>query len=295
MSELPYRPRHVPYPCVWLTFQAPDENGQLSHFRIQDLPEERGRDAVNHLRTYYLTAETVCRARNMASDEASVDDFKYIWREAIYDEGLSLACFKEGSNELVAVNVLYVEEKDAKLDWEDYDSQNVKDMDLVSSYLLDQFNIYDHYQVDYYLADCGLSVLPKYRRRGIALKMLEARKLLGQACGLKLTSNIVFSKEAQRLAERAGYEKNIELSFLELAQKSPNYAFNVSPENTISVYKRTHPVFPLFMHYTKIAGVAAATDSNKCKVKIFWWHFLTFFYFHRFISKLSANTELQRS
>lgn len=48
-------------------------------------------------------------------------------------------------------------------------------MERTANYLLDQFDIFEHYEVDRYLSAFGLSVMPWYRGRGIALKLLEAR------------------------------------------------------------------------------------------------------------------------
>ncbi|KAJ6638871.1 hypothetical protein Bhyg_11609 [Pseudolycoriella hygida] len=231
------RPDTIPYPNVWLTFEVSDENGELVKYRIQDLPIERAEDAINHMKTHFLTEEIECRARNIVNDEASVEDFVNIWRYAIHADRLSLVCLKEGSEEFVGVNILFAEGKDANIDWKEYKSEHVKDMDLAAFYLFDQFDIFEHYQVDHYLSEYGLSVVPKYRRRGIALKLLEARKQLCKACGIKLTSTIFSSTESQRLAEKAGFEKNFEISYKELAEKRSNYTFDVQNKlSTLSLY-----------------------------------------------------------
>lgn len=110
------RPSNVPYPNVWLTFEAPDDNGDLVKYRIQDLPEDRFEDAIKHMRANFLLDESLCRARNMVNDEQSVSDFTSIWREAIFGDKLSLVCFQEGCDDIVGMNVLYVEEKNALSD-----------------------------------------------------------------------------------------------------------------------------------------------------------------------------------
>lgn len=125
MSEKFVRPSHIPYPNVWLTFDAPDDNGDLVKYRIQDLPEERFEDAIKHMRANFLLDETLCRARNMANDEQSVIDFTSIWREAIFDCKLTLVCFQEGSDDIVGMNVLYIEEKNALSDWSEV-KQHIK-------------------------------------------------------------------------------------------------------------------------------------------------------------------------
>lgn len=117
MSEKINRPSNIPYPNVWLTFNAPDDNGDLVQYRIQDLPEDRFEDAVKHMLANFLLDESLCRARNMANDEQSVIDFTSIWRKAIFGEKLSLVCFQEGSDDIVGMNVLCIEEKKSLSDW----------------------------------------------------------------------------------------------------------------------------------------------------------------------------------
>lgn len=117
MSTKINRSPNVSYPNVWLTFEASDENGDLVQYRIQDLPEERFEDAIKHMQANFLLDEPLCRARNMVNDEQSVNDFTSIWREAIYGAKMSLVCFQEGSDDIVGLNVLYVEEKNALSDW----------------------------------------------------------------------------------------------------------------------------------------------------------------------------------
>ncbi|KAJ6629960.1 hypothetical protein Bhyg_17573 [Pseudolycoriella hygida] len=227
----------VPFPNVWLTFEAPDENGELVKYRIQDLPKSRVNDALEHMLTYFVPDENVCRARNMANDVTALRDLKHIYGEAIRHHKLSLVCFKEGSDEIIALNILFIEERNAEMYWDEYKNEDVKDMDLVAVYVLEQFDVFEHYQVDRYMSAYGLSVLPNYRRRGIGLKMLEARKYLGKACGIKLTSNIFSSAASQKLAEKAGFEKNFGLSFGELAKINPHYAFDIGNDDVMySIY-----------------------------------------------------------
>lgn len=48
-------------------------------------------------------------------------------------------------------------------------------MERTANFLLEQFDVFEHYEVDRYLSAFGLSVMPWYRGRGIASKLLEAR------------------------------------------------------------------------------------------------------------------------
>lgn len=52
------RPQSTEYPKIWRTFMARDLNSdQLVEYRIQDLPESRFEDAVNHMISNYLKDE----------------------------------------------------------------------------------------------------------------------------------------------------------------------------------------------------------------------------------------------
>lgn len=112
------RPSNIPYPNVWHRFQLKDPNsGELVHYRIQDLTSNRYEDAVKHLVQYFLPDETICESRNLANDPQSVADFRDIVRSAIMNHKLTVACFREGSDEIVAVNVLFVKQRDDLGDW----------------------------------------------------------------------------------------------------------------------------------------------------------------------------------
>jgi len=239
MSAEPIRPSSIPYPNVWLTFEAPDENGKLVKYRIEDLPAQRFKCAVKLLRSNFLSEETLCRARNVTNHKSSVNEFHFDWKETMRTDRLTLVCFKENSNEIVAVDVLCGERKNDVINWFDYCSKHVKDMDLVTFYIKNQFNLFENYQVDRFLSSRGMSVLPKYRGRGIAMKLLEARKLLGNACGLSLIAELCPSSESQKFAEKAGYEKKYEITFEELAKKDPRYVFDVSEGSTFAMYTMT--------------------------------------------------------
>lgn len=181
-----------PYPNVWCTFEAPDDHGDLVQYRIQDLPEDRFEDGIEHMRANFLLDEPLCRARDMVNDERSVIDYTAIWREVIFDEKLSLVCFQDGSDDIVGMNVLYIYKKEDLADFSkvqytkfilenqcsntfQFKSEHMQDIIRSAEYMFHLFDVFEHYKVDRYLSAVGLSVMPRYRGRGIALKLLEAR------------------------------------------------------------------------------------------------------------------------
>lgn len=57
------RSKTAKYPKIWHTFQARDlDSEKLIEYRIQDLPESRFEDAINHLQAFYLKYEPVAQA-----------------------------------------------------------------------------------------------------------------------------------------------------------------------------------------------------------------------------------------
>lgn len=49
------------YPNVWLKFQAKDSDSEeLVEYRVQDLPEERFEEAIEHMLKYFIRDEPCC-------------------------------------------------------------------------------------------------------------------------------------------------------------------------------------------------------------------------------------------
>lgn len=55
---------NVPYPKIWLEFEAKETKGsdKLVKYRIQDLPEDRFDDAIEHMKVNYLPDEPLSRS-----------------------------------------------------------------------------------------------------------------------------------------------------------------------------------------------------------------------------------------
>lgn len=190
------RPSNIPYPNVWYRFQLKDPHSdELVHYRIQDLTPNRYEDAIKHLVKYFLPDETICESRSLSNDPQSIADFQDIVRAAIMNYKLTVACFREGSDEIIAVNVLCVKQRDEMGDWNHvscetdgwiykifndhssskYNSSKVRDIETTHLYISGQFDIYRHYKTRRCLTGFALSVLPSSREMGIAQKMLEAK------------------------------------------------------------------------------------------------------------------------
>lgn len=191
----------VPYPNIWAEFSGKDsrKSDKIVKYRIQDLPEDRFEDAVDHLTKFYLPDETVSKAVGKMNNEQDssdekrnsrfvpsagglenkdfVEDFHRFWRE-ILQQKMSLLCLREESNEIVALNVIFIATKgDTLIDsvFRSYKSKDFADQYRIVRLINEKVTIFDKYNVDSYMSSIGLSVHPKYRGLGLGQKLLETR------------------------------------------------------------------------------------------------------------------------
>lgn len=105
------RPETVPFPSVWLRFKARDvDSDNLIEYRVQDLTEADFEAAFDHMKTHFLKDEVMNNVMELWKDEAAIADLYKIWKEMV-KQRLSLACFRENSNEMVGCNILYLSAK----------------------------------------------------------------------------------------------------------------------------------------------------------------------------------------
>ncbi|XP_011707011.1 PREDICTED: uncharacterized protein LOC105462181, partial [Wasmannia auropunctata] len=69
-----------------------DKDGKLLKFTIQEIPEDRYEDAIEHMCTYFLADEPTCNCFNAKNDPLFVQDISTIWR-LILTQGISIAAF----------------------------------------------------------------------------------------------------------------------------------------------------------------------------------------------------------
>lgn len=120
MSKKNRRPPNVPYPNEWLAFQALNEDGDsLAQYRIQDLTPSRFEDAVRHMTRHFLTDEPLCQSRKLKDHPQSIYEFQDIIRSAMIENKMTIACFKEGSDEIIGMNILYVKRREDGINWQD--------------------------------------------------------------------------------------------------------------------------------------------------------------------------------
>lgn len=60
------RPKNIPYPNIWHEFEARDNSSdKIIKYRIQDLPENRFQDGIEHLLNYYANEEQIIKSHGM--------------------------------------------------------------------------------------------------------------------------------------------------------------------------------------------------------------------------------------
>lgn len=111
------RPHLINYPTIYHTFKARDlHSNKLIEFRVQDFPRDRFDEGIQYMVQNFFEHEVMGKTRRIKSDRAAVQDISNFWREML-PKGFSIACFKENSDEIIAMNVLDVASiEDAKED-----------------------------------------------------------------------------------------------------------------------------------------------------------------------------------
>jgi ribosomal protein S18 acetylase RimI-like enzyme len=197
------------FPQIYHTFQAKDKNSnELVKYYIQDAPEDRFEEIVKFMATYFLPYEPMTVNKGISKDEKCVNFRKEIIKEKLKNK-VSICCFKENCEDLVAVNVMVIlrqNEPEVECDLPD-----LNEIFAVWHIAQQQFNVFEHYKVDEYLYGYGLAVDPKYRGRGIATEMLKARIPLLKSLGLTLTSTGFNGAASQKAAKKAGFHDDLVL------------------------------------------------------------------------------------
>lgn len=99
------------YPQIYHSFMAKDKSSDdLVEYYIQDLTENKFNLAIEFMVKNQVRDETFHKAFNLYENKNAVIAAKSFYRE-ILKEKMSLVCFKMGSDEIVSVNMMYVQSK----------------------------------------------------------------------------------------------------------------------------------------------------------------------------------------
>lgn len=102
------RPESAESPKVYLNFKALDaEGGEQVDFRIEDLSPDRHEDVIVIMRDKHLIDEPMYSSKGVRDEPDSLNEMIENWR-AMMRQNISIVCFSQGSDEIVAVNILGV-------------------------------------------------------------------------------------------------------------------------------------------------------------------------------------------
>lgn len=128
------------------------------------------------------------------------------------EQHVTLVCFREGSDEIVGMNVIGVMTKEEA--GEDHvPSGKALQVEHAAVVILNKnYNVFEKYNVDVFMSELGLSVAREYRGRGIGEHILRARVPLGKAIGIQVTNTLFTSTASQILADKVGFELDFEIT-----------------------------------------------------------------------------------
>ncbi|XP_070508725.1 uncharacterized protein [Chironomus tepperi] len=210
---------------VYRTFRALDLDGKTEvEYRIQDYPKDRIEEGIKFNAGSFLKHEPMSKTRDLINQPEAVEEFLNILRDSML-HGVSLACFKENSDEIISTNILSVKDEKDYMAEPDFKSKDFQDIFGVMSYANNQFNPFKHYNVDHILYAFTVGVKPEYRGRKIANHMFKCRRLLCQELGLKVTTTHATATGSQKAALNAGFEENYSIKYSELLKINPKFNF----------------------------------------------------------------------
>lgn len=96
------------FPQVFREFEARDRHGDAKvKFRIEDLQSDRFAEALDVMRDKHILDEPMYSSKGCRNDPDSLREMTENWRNML-EQKISLVCYEDGSEEIVAVNVLGV-------------------------------------------------------------------------------------------------------------------------------------------------------------------------------------------
>ena len=111
-------------PKIHHTFSFKEIDGKLTKYCFQDLTENYYDRAVEFMIKNQVKEETFHKSLNLCENPNAVRAIRSFYQD-VFKEKTSLVCFKNGSNEIISVNALFVKTKNYKEDntvrfYEDY-------------------------------------------------------------------------------------------------------------------------------------------------------------------------------
>jgi hypothetical protein len=96
------RPSNLEFPTTYAKFTR---NGE--EYRIEDIPEDRYEEACEFMLKHFVPYEPKLVSRNGKDDPLVLDDYFNMYMSGLRQK-VSVACFKDKSNDFVGISILEV-------------------------------------------------------------------------------------------------------------------------------------------------------------------------------------------
>ncbi|XP_045540265.1 uncharacterized protein LOC106718280 [Papilio machaon] len=198
--------------------KAPSIWGRLPcGIRFEDLQDTRYDDAVKLLKKHYLPEEITYRSVKLLDDKEGTDEFIHNARIWMKDK-ISIAAVKEGTNQLVGVLIMRIQDKSAfsrtfsrvKLTHNPLYSKVMKFYNEIEK----PIDLFKEMGVRRYLKFYVIALKGRYRHRGIAKEMLKAARELAASANVPAIAGIMTTSRGQVIAESLGFVKYNEIYYI---------------------------------------------------------------------------------
>jgi len=223
-----------------------DGTTKAVRFSIQEVPEDRYPEAIEHMCKYFVADEATCKSLKLKDDKDAIEGFRSLW-DYLLKIGISVGAYKLDAKdkllELSGLNVLFVvtDELEKALGNFTVTFKSVKTRKLFEFMhsISEKADVRDIYGVDKYVSALGLSVAPAFRGQKLGVRLLEARNNIGRKYGIAASSTLFTGPSSQIQAERAGFETAFALEYSQVRDENGELLFpNIESKQIKLMIKR---------------------------------------------------------
>jgi hypothetical protein len=211
-------------PRVWEVLKKTGKDGRPLTFTIQEIPEDRNEEAVEHMCKYFLADEPMCACFNAVNAPIYVEEAKLLWQHII-KEGIAVAAFidnpKGGKPIMAGINMLCMEYKEFEEAESDIKFESKFRITYeVMTKLKKGLRLYERYGADKCLYAFGLAVEPGFRGYGLGTDILKIRDKVGRAYNVPMTTTAFTSPYSKKSADNAGFETLLTKNYVDLVDEN---------------------------------------------------------------------------
>lgn len=225
------------YPLIYSVFDSSDvpEHIILNNiFRIEDLSVDRFPEAIKLMKSQFLEENPMMSSKKILEDKVSTAELEEYWK-SILDQKISVACFQDGSNEiigLILLNVTTESEFDFKPNGEAW-----SEIRKVSRFIKDIFfNPFENYGVEKILTSGGYYVNQNYQHCGIETELVKAISDVGKLFDIRVSLETFSSTVWQQAAIKNEYDEKFSISFKKLPKLLAEGYFPGIQEDNLKMY-----------------------------------------------------------